>query len=107
MRDTIKALLDAKLPSRRYGVFFSTSEGHIMPSGEEDASGFVVDETGDHFFYWTGWHTRFGGVHLEVWTREQFQEEWGDVPEYLAARRQAGLAALGTAPADAGCVGEG
>src|SRR5687768_9414594 len=39
----------------RYGLFFGTGEGSFLPDGTEAGSGYVVDERGRVFFWWTGW----------------------------------------------------
>ena len=79
---------------RRYGVFLVTGEGKILPDGSEDASGYVVDEAGRVFFFWLDWDDQLEGVTFAKWKSIEPDADWEDEPEYLEARRAAGLEAV-------------
>jgi hypothetical protein len=84
-------LLEARLPDKRYGVFFSVGEGSFFPNGVEESSGSVVTEDGDHYSYWTGWDDAGGCETFATWTPIDGRSDWLDCDEYRVARRDAGL----------------
>lgn len=86
---TLEALLSAKLPGKRFGVFFSSGEGRFMPNGREDCSGEVVDEDGRHYTFWTAWVD--GREGLDWWYEVEADASWPVSAEYREARRAAGL----------------
>ena len=75
----------------RFGVFSDIGEGTRLPDGTEDVSGYVVDDRGRVFFFWTGWDAARGEVALETWHEIAPKPGWEQSAEYRAARRAAGL----------------
>jgi hypothetical protein len=82
-------LIEEELTGRRYGVFFNSGEGALLPNGEEEQSGSVVDQDGRHYFYWTGWDAAGGRVCFDIW--EPYEPDRLDGDEYRRARCAAGL----------------
>lgn len=87
---TLSTLIQEK-GLRRYGVFFTTGEGATMPNGEEESTGFVIDDAGRVFFYAIGWDQEHQAPTLTEWVNVPLEPHWRDAPEYLKARQAAGL----------------
>ena len=68
----------------RHILFFVTSEGDLLPDGTEAESGFVIDERGRVFAFWTGWDGEPGKLTLETWEQVEVEPFWPDIPEYSA-----------------------
>lgn len=77
---------------RRYGLFFVTQEGRRLPDGSEDASGYVLDETGRTFFFWLGWDEGHHSLTFTEWEQVDPDPSWMESAEYHRACEQAGLA---------------
>lgn len=87
--NTLDRLIRSKGISR-YGIFASVGEGSFFPDGTEDSSGYVIDERGRVFSYWTAWDHERGCLAFDEWKR--VRDPHDQDPEYLAARKAAGLA---------------
>jgi hypothetical protein len=85
------ARLLAERGIERYGLFWLCGEGTFLPDGTEDLSGFVVDERGRVFFFWTGWDAKQGDVVFETWRQDEPGPDWTESDEYRRARAAAGL----------------
>ena len=70
----------------RYATFSEVGEGTFFPDGTEDASGFVVDQHGRVFFYWTGWDAERDAVVFSTWKQVAPEPGWERDPEYQRAR---------------------
>lgn len=70
----------------RHGTFWEVGEGTFLPDGTEDLSGFVVDERGRIFFFWTGWDAERGEVAFETWRPVEPEPDWERDPEHRRAR---------------------
>lgn len=71
--------------------FLVAGEGTILPNGDEESSGYVVDETGRVFRYWLAWDDERDAPTLSVWRQVEQPDRWRDHPEYRKAREQLGL----------------
>ena len=76
---------------QRFGLFLVVGEGKALPNGDEDQSGFVIDESGQVYAFWTDWDVARQAVELSEWEPVDDDPVWHDVAEYQRARRQAGL----------------
>jgi len=77
---------------RRFGLFFVTGEGEDLPNGGEEQSGYVIDDGGRIYSFWTGWDVARQDVTFTDWELVDEEPEWRSVAEYERARVQAGLA---------------
>lgn len=77
---------------RQFGLFFVTGEGEFMPNGDEEKSGYVIDEFGHTYSFWTGWDAARGTVVLTEWEPIADDPDWHVIGEYQRARERAGLA---------------
>jgi hypothetical protein len=75
----------------RYALFFNVGEGTVFPDGTEDESGYVLDEWGRVFSFWTGWDAGRGTVTLEEWKQVEVEPHWEKIGEYRRAREQLGM----------------
>src|SRR4051794_21697409 len=87
---TLHALLE-KRGVVRYGVFFATGEGNEMQNGEEESTGYVISPTGRVYFYAIGWDRDTQTPTFTTWENVEIEPHWSDSPEYIHARRNAGL----------------
>jgi hypothetical protein len=76
---------------RRFGLFFVTGEGELFPNGDEEQSGYVIDELGQAYSFWTGWDPDRQEVTFTEWEAVDEEPEWRGVGEYERARACAGL----------------
>jgi hypothetical protein len=83
--------LIAQRLSGRFAIFHDVGEGTIFPDGTEDLSGFVIDERGDHYFFWVDWDTAAGHATLGTWVREEPNGRDHASAEYRHARAMVGL----------------
>ena len=75
---------------RRFGLFFVTGEGNELPNGDEEQSGYVIDDRGQIYSFWTGWDSTRHEVVFTEWERVDEEPEWRGVREYDRARMLAG-----------------
>lgn len=103
-RDTLfdrvltEAIAEKGLKPGEYALFDTTVEGKFLPIGTgddpvEEYSGNLVTRDGQHFFFWLGWDHQADKPTLIYWHPVQFDKEWFDDAEYLAARKEVGLPA--------------
>ncbi len=62
-----------------------------MPNGEEEVSGYVMDQDGRVFFFWTGWDQDTQTEILKTWCEEQPESWWAENSDYRRAREWLGL----------------
>ena len=77
---------------QRFGLFFVTGEGEDLPNGDEEQSGYVIDDQGQIYSFWTGWDAARKQVTFSEWELVEEESEWRGVGEYERARARAGLA---------------
>ena len=87
----IDALIREKGITGKYGVFFCTGEGRMLPGGDEESSGFVIDQRGRCYSFWTTWSRRHNKLAMARWERVAIEPEWHSNTEYQRARAAAGL----------------
>jgi hypothetical protein len=75
----------------RYASFWEVGEGTFLPDGTEDLSGYVVDEHGRVFFFWTAWDAERDEPAFETWRQVEPEPHWADSEEYREARAVVGL----------------
>jgi len=75
-----------------FGLFFVTGEGSDLPNGDEEKSGYVIDNHGQIYSFWTGWDATRNEVVFTEWERVDEEPEWRGIGEYDRARARAGLA---------------
>lgn len=80
---------------KRFALFFVTGEGEYLPNGEEEQSGYVIDEQGQTYSFWTGWDDQVGEVTFTEWEPVTAEPEWSGVDEYERA-----LATVAARPAN-------
>jgi len=76
---------------RRFGLFFVTGEGEYLPNGDEEKSGYAIDDQGQTYSFWTGWDQTQQAVVFSEWEPVATEAEWFDVAEFERARAAAGL----------------
>jgi len=76
---------------RRFGTFFVTGEGEYLPNGDEETSGYAIDDQGQAYSFWTGWDEAQQGVVFSEWEPVDTESEWSGVAEFERARAAAGL----------------
>jgi hypothetical protein len=72
-------------------MFFVTGEGEYLPNGDEETSGFVIDDSGQAYSFWTGWDSARQAVTFSEWETVDVEAEWLGVGEFERARAAAGL----------------
>jgi hypothetical protein len=75
----------------RHAFFFVTGEGEILPSGIEDASGYVIGEDGRVYAFWLGWDDQQKAPAFTEWEEVEPEPSWGESAEYRQARERVGL----------------
>ena len=85
----------------RFGVFHVSGDGQLLPDGSENASGYVIDDRENIFWFRLDWDGQQRCLALTEWERVTSAEaEWPeDDPEYRRARDAAGLPPSGFQPA--------
>ncbi len=73
----LRSLIAAKLTGQRFALFFNTDEDN------DESSGFVVDDQGRHWAYWT--ETIDGRESFSEWAEVAPEARWSDVREYQRA----------------------
>ena len=76
---------------RRFGLFFVTGEGEYFPNGDEEQSGYVIDDRGQTYAFWTGWDQSQQAVVFSEWEPVDAEAEWYGVAEFERAWAAAGL----------------
>ena len=76
---------------RRFGLFFVTGEGEYLPNGDEERSGYVIDDQGRAYSFWTGWDQVRQEIVFSEWEPVATEVEWDGVAEFERARVEAGL----------------
>lgn len=76
---------------KRFALCLVAGEGKELPNGEEDASGYVVNEDGRVFSFWIGWDEAAGTETFDIWTEEQPGPDWFEHEEFREARAAVGL----------------
>lgn len=94
--ERLEALI-AERVTGRYAYFFVTPEGRALPDGTEDESGFVIDERGRVFAFWTAWDAARNDVTFESWEEDEPEPFWAEIAEYRRARASVGLREPGAA----------
>jgi hypothetical protein len=75
-----------------FGLFFVTGEGEDLPNGDEEQSGYVIDDQGQIYSFWTGWDDTREQVTFSEWELVDEEPDWRGVGEYERARARVGLA---------------
>ena len=88
--ERLYALIEERI-SGRYALFFGINEGEVMPDGTETESGFVIDERGRVFAFWTAWDAARNGVIFESWEEDEPEPHWQESADYQRARVAVGL----------------
>lgn len=93
--EAIQADLERLIRERgleKYGTFFVSGEGKLLPDGSESGSGYVIDDSERVFWFWLDWDCEHQALSFTQWEQVVGEETvWGDDPEYLRARKAAGL----------------
>jgi len=76
----------------RHGLFLLNSEGQVGPDSFEEMSGYVVTDTCEAFFFWTGWDEGQRRSRFKTWEPAKIQPDWHDDEEFQAALQAAGCA---------------
>ena len=76
----------------RHGIFLMSGEGRFTPDGFEETSGYVIDDAGRVFFFWTAWNEGLRHTTFKIWQPTEAEADWQGDAEYIAAREAAGLA---------------
>ena len=87
-------LLDTLVKARglgKHAFFFVTGEDECLPNGIESTSGFVIDERGRVFSFWTGWDSEREEPTFTEWEQVEPEPGWLQSAEYRQARQQVGL----------------
>jgi hypothetical protein len=77
----------------RFGIFHVSGDGQLLPDGSENASGYVIDDQEEIFWFRLDWDGKRRCLALTEWERVANAEaEWPEHdPEYRRARDKAGL----------------
>jgi hypothetical protein len=75
----------------RHALFFVTGEDDLLPNSIETTSGFVIDEQGRVFSFWTGWDDERRQPTFAEWEQVEPEPGWLQNAEYRRAREQVGL----------------
>jgi hypothetical protein len=76
---------------KRFAFFGTSIEGKIYPDGIEERSGFVLNEDGRIWGFWTGWDDDRQQVVIDEWWEEPVTPLLTSGREYERARRELGL----------------
>src|SRR5687768_4192338 len=87
----IEALLDDIGIGKR-GIFHDVGERTIFPDGTESTSGFVIDELGRVFIFWTDWDAARGRPVFTTWKQIEPEPSLKTSKEYQEASATLGLA---------------
>jgi hypothetical protein len=88
--DTAQRLL-AERVGARFGLFFVTGEGALLPDGSEETTGYLVDAAGRVFRFALGWDRRRNALVIDEWQQVEPPASWHDSDEYREALAEAGL----------------
>jgi hypothetical protein len=84
-------LIAERLPGR-FVILDDVGEGRIFLDDTEELSGYVLDERGDLWAFWTAWDADAGRLTLGTWERVESTDRDSESTEYRRARAQVGLA---------------
>jgi hypothetical protein len=87
----IHALITARGVGR-HALFHEVGEGRAFPDGSEEMSGYVVDETGRTYAFWTGWDAERSRARFTTWEPVTLEPRMLESHEYREARAAVGLA---------------
>ena len=87
--DTLEQLVAAR-GIGTFAPFLVTGEGAILPNGDEESSGYVLDATGRVFRFWLAWDGERGAPALTVWRQVEDPGRWREHPEYRRAQELLG-----------------
>lgn len=76
---------------KRYAFYLGTSEGREMPNGDIECSGYVINEDGRVYFFWTAWDDERKSEKLDIWRETRPEPLWLEDPEYRVACESLGL----------------
>jgi hypothetical protein len=82
----------------RYALFHEVGEGQHFPDDSEEMSGYVVNDKGEVYTFWTGWDTEHGHAVFTTWERITPEPSLAKSREYLDARAEVGLPPLPNEP---------
>lgn len=80
----------------RHALFHEAGEGRAFPDGSEAMSGYVVDEQGRTYTFWTGWDAERGRATFTTWEPVELEPRMLASREYQEARAEVGLPVLPT-----------
>jgi hypothetical protein len=95
--EILHSLIQKKgLTPGHYAVFFAVGDGKALPSDQpgeqfEAGTGYVLNTTGDVYFYRFDWNDTAHTVALTEWTLVEPQAHWRRSAEYRRARERVGL----------------
>jgi hypothetical protein len=78
----------------RHALFHEVGEGTAFPDGSEAMSGYVLDELGRTYFFWTGWDGTRGRAVFTIWEPAETDPAWRTSEEHQQARAAVGLPRL-------------
>jgi hypothetical protein len=87
--DLRAAIMDRGL--KRFALFGTSGEGKFNPDGTEETSGFVLNEDGQVWGFWTGWDRREQRLVIDDWWAEPLTPLLTSGRECARARQQLGL----------------
>src|SRR5690349_6524874 len=83
----------------RHALFGEVNEGTLFPDVTEAMSGYVIDEQGRTYAFWTGWDVERQEPIFDTWRPVAPEQRWLTDREYLQARQEVGLDRATTRPA--------
>lgn len=86
----VSNLIAERLPGR-FVILHDVGEGRIFPDDTEETSGYVLDERGDLWAFWTAWDADVGRLALGTWERVEATDRAAESAEYRRARALVGL----------------
>jgi len=93
-RETQRAGVRAAIEARgldRFALYDTCVEGRVYPNGVDEVSGFVLNEDGRIWFFWTGWDDERQVVTIRHWDEEPITPLLTSGREYDRARRELGF----------------
>jgi hypothetical protein len=87
----IEALL-TEIGIGRHALFHEVGEGKLFPDGSESMSGYVIDELGQVYAFWTDWDAARRRPVFTTWEQVEPEPALLASREYQEARQAVGLA---------------